>query len=129
MSVKVGVRVRPFNQRESDLGCKLCVDMIGNMTKLFDADDPESAKHRDFTFDYSFWSHDEFETDEKGFFVYLPAYAAPPPTSTPTSSTSSNRWESRSSRTRGKDTTAACSPTGRPAPASRTRWWATARTR
>ena len=50
MSVKVGVRVRPFNQRETDLGCKLCVDMIGNMTKLFDADDPESSKHRDFTF-------------------------------------------------------------------------------
>lgn len=69
MSVKVGVRVRPFNQRETDLGCKLCVDMVGNMTKLFDADDPEGSKHRDFTFDYSFWSHDEFETDEKGFFV------------------------------------------------------------
>lgn len=69
MSVKVGVRVRPFNQRETDLGCKLCVDMIGNMTKLFDADNPEGSKHRDFTFDYSFWSHDEFEVDEKGFFV------------------------------------------------------------
>lgn len=36
MSVKVGVRVRPFNQRESDLGCQLCVDMIGNKTKLLD---------------------------------------------------------------------------------------------
>jgi hypothetical protein len=30
--------------------------MIGNMTRLFDADAVE--KHRDFTFDYSFWSHD-----------------------------------------------------------------------
>jgi len=56
MSVKVGVRVRPFNQRETDLNCKLCVDMIGNMTRLYDPDDP--SKHRDFTFDYSFWSHD-----------------------------------------------------------------------
>lgn len=56
MSVKVGVRVRPFNQREKDLNCKLCVDMIGPTTRLFDADDPE--KFRDFTFDYSFWSHD-----------------------------------------------------------------------
>ncbi len=56
MSVKVGVRVRPFNQRESDLNCKLCVDMMGSTTRLFDAEDTE--KHRDFTFDYSFWSHD-----------------------------------------------------------------------
>jgi len=59
MSVKVGVRVRPFNQRETSLNCRLCVDMVGNMTRLFDADDPEN-KHRDFTFDYSFWSHDQF---------------------------------------------------------------------
>jgi kinesin family protein 13 len=56
MSVKVGVRVRPFNQRESDLNCKLCVEMMGSTTRLFDAEDTE--KHRDFTFDYSFWSHD-----------------------------------------------------------------------
>jgi hypothetical protein len=32
--------------------------MIGNMTRLFDAEDPEEGKHRDYTFDYSFWSHD-----------------------------------------------------------------------
>lgn len=69
MSVKVGVRVRPFNQREVDLNCKLCVDMMGNLTRLYDADDP--SKHRDFTFDYSFWSHDEFEPNEDKYFVYL----------------------------------------------------------
>lgn len=40
MSVKVGVRVRPFNQREKDLNCKLCVDMMGPTTRLFDADEP-----------------------------------------------------------------------------------------
>jgi hypothetical protein len=56
MSVKVGVRVRPFNQRESDLNSKLCIEMIGPTTRLFDAEDP--SKFRDFTFDYSFWSHD-----------------------------------------------------------------------
>ena len=67
MSVKVGVRVRPFNQRETALNCRLCVDMVGNMTRLFDADDPEN-KHRDFTFDYSFWSHDEFIVEESGYF-------------------------------------------------------------
>ena len=68
MSVKVGVRVRPFNQREVDLNCRLCVDMIGPMTRLFDADDPD--KHRDYTFDYSFWSHDNFHPDENGYLRY-----------------------------------------------------------
>ncbi len=69
MCVKVGVRVRPFNQREVDLNCKLCVEMKGNMTILFDADDPDNGKHRDYTFDYSFWSHDGFEVAENGYFV------------------------------------------------------------
>jgi len=36
------------------------------MTRLFDAEDPD--KHRDFTFDYSFWSHDRFSTNDKGYF-------------------------------------------------------------
>lgn len=84
MSVKVGVRVRPFNQREVDLNCKLCVDMIGNMTRLFDAEDPEHGKHRDYTFDYSFWSHDEFETNEEGYFVYSCSQSAPRPKNTQT---------------------------------------------
>lgn len=41
--------------------------MIGPTTRLFDEDDRE--KFRDFTFDYSFWSHDEFSVDERGYFV------------------------------------------------------------
>lgn len=69
MSVKVGVRVRPFNPREMSLNCGLCVDMIGNMTRLIDPHDPEN-KHRDFTFDYSFWSHDQFQVEESGYFRY-----------------------------------------------------------
>ncbi len=67
MSVKVGVRVRPFNQREVALNSKLCVDMIGPTTRLYDEDDKE--KFRDFTFDYSFWSHDEFSENERGYFM------------------------------------------------------------
>lgn len=94
MSVKVGVRVRPFNQREQSLNCKLCVDMIGNMTRLYDAEAPD--KHRDFTFDYSFWSHDQFIVDEQGYFVYASPHADPKTTSTPTRSWCSNRWEWRS---------------------------------
>ena len=58
MSVKVGVRVRPFNQREIDLNCKLCVEMADKTTILIDTDDPK--RNRDFAFDYSFWSHDGF---------------------------------------------------------------------
>jgi hypothetical protein len=66
MSVKVGVRVRPFNARETELNCKLCVEMVGNTTRLLDLDD--SKRNRDFAFDYSFWSHDEFTTNEAGYF-------------------------------------------------------------
>jgi hypothetical protein len=70
--------------------------MIGNMTRLFDAEDPENNKHRDFTFDYSFWSHDEFEPDERGYFMYPSLDAAPPLISMRTSNMCSSRWESRS---------------------------------
>jgi len=35
--------------------------MEGNCTKI---QDPETGNKRDFNFDYSFWSHDGFETDE-----------------------------------------------------------------
>lgn len=67
MSIKVAVRVRPFNQREIDLGAKCCVDMKGPMTTLLDFS--KDGKNRDFTFDYSFWSHDGFREDENGVFV------------------------------------------------------------
>ena len=127
MSVKVGVRVRPYNQREKDLNCRLCVDMMGPTTRLFDADDPE--KFRDFTFDYSFWSHDEFEPDERGYFVYEYVYADPQPTSTLTSSKFLRRWGSRSYPMPGRATTAACSPMGKPELARATQWWGTGPTR
>jgi kinesin family protein 13 len=63
MSVKVAVRVRPFNSREKALNCKLCVDMQGTTTIIED----EEGKTRPFTFDYSFWSHDEFIEDPDGY--------------------------------------------------------------
>ena len=31
----------------------------------------EEGKNKDFSFDYSFWSHDGFETKENGFMVPL----------------------------------------------------------
>ena len=68
MSVKVAVRVRPFNQREIDLGAKCCVVMKGPMTKIIDPH-PESNKEaeRKYTFDYSLWSHDGFVNDDEGY--------------------------------------------------------------
>jgi kinesin family member 13 len=75
MSVKVAVRVRPFNGREKELGSDLCIGMHDKTTTLLgivqnilfkiDLEDPK--KNRDFTFDYSFWSHDAFENDENGY--------------------------------------------------------------
>jgi hypothetical protein len=63
MSVKVAVRVRPFNNREKQLNSKLCVDMQENSTIIED----EEGKPRTFTFDYSFWSHDEFIEEPNGY--------------------------------------------------------------
>jgi len=42
--------------------------MVGNTTRLLDLDDPKH--NRDFAFDYSFWSHDEFVTTPAGYFEY-----------------------------------------------------------
>jgi len=64
--VKVAVRVRPFNQREIDREAKLCIDMDGAKTTIENLDDGGS---RNFTFDYSFWSHDGFETKDDGLMV------------------------------------------------------------
>ncbi len=52
-SVKVAVRVRPFNTREKDAGAKRVIEMEGKTTKITD---PETGKDRKFTFDYSYWS-------------------------------------------------------------------------
>jgi hypothetical protein len=74
MSVKVAVRVRPFNSRELEMQCLLCVAMKGYQTTLIgyynhnnisDIGDP--TKNRDFNFDYSFWSHDNYRVDENGY--------------------------------------------------------------
>ena len=56
MSIVVAVRVRPFNQREKKLKSKLCIKMKNNTTTLKN----DNGKNRNFTFDYSFWSHDKF---------------------------------------------------------------------
>ena len=60
MSVKVAVRVRPFNAKEQN--DDLIVEMTTNQTILECAN-----KTRTFAFDYSFWSHDGFYNDENGY--------------------------------------------------------------
>ncbi len=85
-SVKVAVRVRPFNRRESDLGSRLIVGVDGNQISLDPAPPSAAAtpssrgggakgkggpggpgatstpvgasgRPHKFTFDYSYWSH------------------------------------------------------------------------
>uniref|UniRef100_A0A8C2VP63 Kinesin family member 1C n=1 Tax=Chinchilla lanigera TaxID=34839 RepID=A0A8C2VP63_CHILA len=59
-SVKVAVRVRPFNARETSQDAKCVVSMQGNTTSIFN---PKQSKDgpRSFTFDYSYWSHTSAE--------------------------------------------------------------------
>jgi hypothetical protein len=66
MSVKVAVRVRPFNQREKFLGCLNCIQMKDKTTVLINPRDRSQKEHQ-FSFDYSFWSHDGFEELENGY--------------------------------------------------------------
>ncbi|XP_018325167.1 kinesin-like protein Klp98A [Agrilus planipennis] len=61
-SVKVAVRVRPFNQRELDLEAKLIIQMQGNRTGILNCKAnarDESIRYKEFTFDYSYWSHNK----------------------------------------------------------------------
>ena len=66
MSVKVAVRVRPFNEREQKAQPKCCVEMSGPTTTLLP---PHGDAPRHFTFDYSFWSHDSFDMTPEGLAV------------------------------------------------------------
>jgi hypothetical protein len=65
MSIKVAIRVRPFNQREVKLKTELCVQMTGNSTILRS----EDGRERMFAFDHSFWSHDGFQEEADGTLV------------------------------------------------------------
>ncbi|RWS24009.1 kinesin-like protein unc-104 isoform X13, partial [Leptotrombidium deliense] len=56
-SVKVAVRVRPFNNREINYQCKCILSMNGQTTTIYNpkVNDPPKS----FTYDYSYWSHNE----------------------------------------------------------------------
>jgi len=65
-NVKVAVRVRPFNDREKKLNATLCIEMDGKTTYIKNPADANSEP-RKFTFDYSYWSHDEFKERDDGY--------------------------------------------------------------
>nr|XP_046156954.1 kinesin-like protein KIF1A isoform X7 [Oncorhynchus gorbuscha] len=54
-SVKVAVRVRPFNSREMGKDSKCIIQMSGNTTTILNPKQPKENKS--FNFDYSYWSH------------------------------------------------------------------------
>ncbi|KAM7379325.1 hypothetical protein PAMP_004888 [Pampus punctatissimus] len=54
-SVKVAVRVRPFNSREMGKESKCIIQMSGNTTTILNPKQPKENKS--FNFDYSYWSH------------------------------------------------------------------------
>uniref|UniRef100_A0A3B4U3B8 plus-end-directed kinesin ATPase n=1 Tax=Seriola dumerili TaxID=41447 RepID=A0A3B4U3B8_SERDU len=54
-SVKVAVRVRPFNSREISKDSKCIIQMSGNTTTILNPKQPKENKS--FNFDFSYWSH------------------------------------------------------------------------
>jgi len=70
-TVAVAVRVRPFNQREKDMGAELCVQMSGKSIVLVE---PTSKETSTFTFDYIFDTFDPARpqyADQKTVFAEL----------------------------------------------------------
>ncbi|XP_078144553.1 kinesin-like protein KIF1B isoform X3 [Centroberyx gerrardi] len=55
-SVKVAVRVRPFNSRETSKDAKCIIQMQGNSTIILNPKAPKEPA-KTFSFDYSYWSH------------------------------------------------------------------------
>ncbi|XP_010135404.1 PREDICTED: kinesin-like protein KIF1B isoform X2 [Buceros rhinoceros silvestris] len=55
-SVKVAVRVRPFNSRETSKESKCIIQMQGNSTSIINPKNPKEAP-KSFSFDHSYWSH------------------------------------------------------------------------
>jgi len=67
-SVRVAVRIRPFNSREKDMNAVLCVDMSGVNTII---KHPETKEPKTFAFDFSYWSHDGFKEGPDGELIKL----------------------------------------------------------
>ncbi|TPX35272.1 hypothetical protein SmJEL517_g02217 [Synchytrium microbalum] len=78
-SIKIAVRVRPFNSREIERDAKCVIEMKDNITTIIKPavnDQPEERKS--FTFDKSYWSHDGYNENDVGFFTPQNNKAPPP---------------------------------------------------
>jgi kinesin family protein 1 len=64
VSVRVAVRCRPFNAREKERGATVIIRMEGATTYI---KNPETGEEKDFAFDFSYWSHDQFEVRPDGY--------------------------------------------------------------
>ncbi|KAG7312378.1 hypothetical protein JYU34_001867 [Plutella xylostella] len=64
-SVKVAVRVRPFNSREIARESKCIIEMTGNTTIITNPKLPPNNKEgiKSFNFDFSYWSHNPSDHD------------------------------------------------------------------
>ncbi|XP_031758416.1 kinesin-like protein KIF1A isoform X6 [Xenopus tropicalis] len=62
-SVKVAVRVRPFNSREIGKDSKCIIQMSGNTTTIVNPKQPKETP-KSFSFDYSYWSHTSEEDSQ-----------------------------------------------------------------
>ncbi len=71
-SVKVAVRLRPFNQRERDMNAVRCIEMEDACTTIIH---PDTKEPKPFTFDYSYWSHDGFHEENGHLVGDSPKYA------------------------------------------------------
>lgn len=72
-NVKVAVRVRPFNSRETERSAQLIIDMVGQTTTIKNPVGKEEPKK--FTFDFSYWSHDGCKDDGTGYWIPDPSHA------------------------------------------------------
>ncbi|XP_052743330.1 kinesin-like protein unc-104 isoform X5 [Bicyclus anynana] len=64
-SVKVAVRVRPFNSREIARESKCIIEMSGNTTVIVNPKLPPNNKEgtKSFNFDFSYWSHNPHDPE------------------------------------------------------------------
>ncbi|KAM7345513.1 kinesin-like protein 98A isoform 2-T2 [Cochliomyia hominivorax] len=72
-SIKVAVRVRPFNTREIDMEAQCIVEMDNKKTRLLKPkmQSMRDSLFHDFTFDYSYWS---FRKEDKHFATQEQVY-------------------------------------------------------
>lgn len=71
--MRVAVRIRPFNSREKEMNAVVCLSMEGQITKIVN---PETKEPKPFTFDFSYWSHDQFEEGPDGALIPLTKHYA-----------------------------------------------------